>query len=253
MSGHSKWSTIRRKKEKMDARRGRVFTRLIKEITIAARNGGGEPETNPRLRTAIENAKMENMPNDNIERAIKRGTGELPGVNYEESHFEGYGPGGVAILIQVLTDNKNRTTADIRRILTKHKGSMGETGSVVWMFHQKGLVHIENDDIDEDKLLEVALEGGAEDILLQGNIYEITTEPSSLEPVRESLEKENFKVLKAELAEVPQSTVKVKDKKSAEKILGLMEELEEQEDVQNVYTNFDIPDEILNQIESEEE
>lgn len=248
MSGHSKWSTIRRKKEKVDARRGRIFTRLIKEITVAAREGGGDPDANPRLRTAIVAAKAENMPQGNIERAIKKGTGELPGTRYEETHFEGYGPKGVAILIEALTDNKNRTTADVRRILTKYGGSMGETGSVTWIFHQKGLVHIEKDDVDEDRLLEVSLDGGAEDVSLQGNIYEITTDPSKFESVKESLEKENFKILKAEVTKAPQSTVQIKDKKNAEKILGLMEALEEQEDVQNIYSNFDIPDEIIDQI-----
>lgn len=245
MSGHSKWSTIRRKKEKIDAKRGRIFTQLIKEITVAARGGGGDPNSNPRLRTAIAVAKAENMPHENIERAIKKGTGELPGTRYEETHFEGYGPGGVAILIETLTDNKNRTTAEIRHILAKYGGSMGETGSVTWIFHQKGLVHIEKDDVDEERLLEVSLDGGAEDVSLQGNIYEITTNPSKFESVKKLLEKENFKILKAEVTKAPQSTVPVKNKKIAEKILELMETLEEQVDVQNIYSNFDIPDEIL--------
>jgi len=248
MSGHSKWSTIKRKKEKTDAKRGRVFTRLIKEITVSARQGGGDIDSNPRLRTAITNAKMENMPQSNIERAMKKGTGELPGTTYEEAHFEGYGPNGVAIFIEALTDNKNRTTADIRRILTRFGGNMGESGSVTWIFHQKGLVHIKRDDINEDRLLEVSLEGGAEDVSLQGNIYEITTDPLSFESVKESLEKENFKVLKAEITKVPQSTVKINDKNSASKIINLMEALEEQEDVQNVYSNFDIPDKILEKL-----
>ncbi len=245
MSGHSKWSTIKRKKEKADARRGRVFTRLIKEITVAARNGGGDPESNARLRQAIVSAKTENMPSDNIERAIKKGTGELPGTHYEEAHFECYGPGGVAILIDVLTDNKNRTTADIRHIITKHGGSMGESGSVTWMFHQKGLIHIEKDDIDEDQLLEASLDGGAEDVSLQGDIYEITTDPSHFEKVKEQLEEKHYTILKSELAMAPQSTVKMEDKKRAEKIIGLMEALEEHDDVQNVYANFDIPDDIM--------
>ncbi len=245
MSGHSKWSTIRRKKEKIDAKRGRIFTQLIKEITVAARGGGGDQNSNPRLRTAITVAKTENMPHENIERAIKKGTGELPGTRYEETHFEGYGPGGVAILIETLTDNKNRTTAEIRHILAKYGGSMGETGSVTWIFHQKGLVHIEKDDVDEEKLLEVSLDGGAEDVSLQGNIYEITIDPSKFESVKKLLEKENFKILKAEVTKAPQSTVPVKNKKIAEKILELMETLEEQVDVQNIYSNFDIPDEIL--------
>lgn len=245
MSGHSKWSTIRRKKEKADAKRGRIFTKLIKEITVAARSGGGDPESNARLRQAIANAKQENMPADNIDRAVKKGTGELPGIHYEETHFECYGPGGVAILIDVLTDNKNRTTAEVRHILTKHGGSMGESGSVTWMFHQKGLIHIKKDDVDEDQLLETSLDGGAEDVSLQGDIYEITTDPSHFEKVKEMLEGKSYKILKAEVAKAPQSTVKMKDKKSAEKIIGLMEALEEHEDIQNVYANFDIPDEIL--------
>ena len=245
MSGHSKWSTIRRKKEKVDAKRGRIFTRLIKEITVAAREGGGDPESNPRLRTAIANAKADNMPQDNIERAIKKGTGELPGTRYEEAHFEAYGPGGVAVLIEVLTDNKNRTTAELRHILTKYGGSMGETGSVTWIFHQKGLIHVEKDDIDEDRLLEISLDGGAEDVSLQGDIYEIIIDPSSFESVKDLLKKEEFRIMKAEVTKAPQSTVKINERKKAEKILDLMEALEEQEDVQNIYSNFDIPDEIL--------
>ncbi|TET18521.1 MAG: YebC/PmpR family DNA-binding transcriptional regulator [Candidatus Cloacimonadota bacterium] len=248
MSGHSKWSTIRRKKEKIDAKRGRIFTRLIKEITIAAREGGGDADANPRLRAAIATAKAENMPNDNIERAVKKGTGELPGVSYEETHFECYGPDGVAILIEVLTDNKNRTTAEIRHILTKHGGSMGETGSVIWMFHQKGLIHVEKDDVDEDKLLEISLDGGAEDVSLQTDIYEITTEPSHFEEVKKLLEKAKYKILRAEMTKAPQSTIRVKDAKSADKIIGLMEDLEEHEDIQHVYANFDITDEILDSI-----
>lgn len=245
MSGHSKWSTIRRKKEKADAKRGRIFTKLIKEITVSARAGGGDPESNARLRQAITSAKTENMPHENIERAIKKGTGELPGTHYEETHFECYGPGGVAIFIDVLTDNKNRTTADVRHIITKHGGSMGESGSVTWMFHQKGLIHIEKDDIDEDQLLEISLDGGAEDVSLQGDIYEITTDPSHFEKVKALLEEKSYKILKAEIAKAAQSTVKMKDKKSAEKIIGLMEALEEHEDIQNVYANFDIPDDII--------
>lgn len=245
MSGHSKWSTIRRKKEKVDTKRGRIFTRLIKEITVAAREGGGDPESNPRLRTAIANAKADNMPQDNIERATKKGTGELPGTRYEEAHFEAYGPGGVAVLIEVLTDNKNRTTAELRHILTKYDGSMGETGSVTWIFHQKGLIHVEKDDIDEDRLLEISLDGGAEDVSLQGDIYEIIIDPSSFESVKDLLKKEEFRIMKAEVTKAPQSTVKINERKKAEKILGLMEALEEQEDVQNIYSNFDIPDEIL--------
>jgi YebC/PmpR family DNA-binding regulatory protein len=249
MSGHSKWSTIRRKKEKADAKRGRVFTKLIKEITVSARSGGGDPESNARLRQAIASAKQENMPADNIDRAIKKGTGELPGTHYEETHFECYGPGGVAILMDALTDNKNRTTAEIRHIITKHGGSMGESGSVTWMFHQKGLIHIEKDDIDEDQLLEASLDGGAEDVSLQGDIYEITTDPSHFEKVKALLEEKKYKILKAEIAKAAQSTVKMKDKKSAEKIIALMEALEEHEDIQNVYANFDIPDDIMAGIE----
>ncbi len=248
MSGHSKWSTIRRKKEKIDAKRGRIFTRLIKEITIAARENGGDADANPRLRAAIASAKAENMPNDNIERAVKKGTGELPGVSYEEAHFECYGPDGIAILIEVLTDNKNRTTAEIRHIVTKHGGSMGETGSVTWMFHQKGLIHVEKDDVDEDKLLEISLDGGAEDVSLQTDIYEITTEPSHFEEVKRLLEKEKYKIFKAEMTKAPQSTIRIKDAKSADKIIGLMEDLEEHEDIQHVYANFDIPDAILDSI-----
>jgi YebC/PmpR family DNA-binding regulatory protein len=248
MSGHSKWSTIKRKKEKQDAKRGRIFTKLIKEITVAARYGGGDAETNARLRQAIANAKSENMPHENIDRAIKKGTGELPGTHYEETHFECYGPGGVAILIDVLTDNKNRTTAEVRHILTRYGGSMGESGSVTWMFNQKGLIHIEKNDIDEDQLLEISLDGGAEDVSLQGDIYEISIDPSHFEQVKTLLEERDYKILKAEITKTAQSTVKMKDKKGAEKIIGMMEALEDLEDVQNVYANFDIPDEIMAQL-----
>jgi YebC/PmpR family DNA-binding regulatory protein len=245
MSGHSKWSTIRRKKEKADAKRGRIFTKLIKEITVAARSGGGDAESNARLRQAIANAKAENMPSENIDRAIKKGTGELPGTHYEETHFECYGPGGVAILIDVLTDNKNRTTAEVRHIITRYGGSMGESGSVTWMFHQRGLIHLEKNDIDEDQLLELSLDGGAEDVSLQGDIYEVTTDPPHFEKVKALLEDSSYKILKAEITMAPQSTVKMKDKRSAERIIGMMEALEEHEDIQNVYANFDIPDDII--------
>jgi len=247
MSGHSKWSTIKRKKGKADAQRGKIFSKLIKEITVAAREGGGDADTNPRLRQVVQTAKQANMPADNIDRAIKKGTGELPGVTYEEVNYEGYGPGGIALLVEVATDNKNRTVADIRHILTRRNGHLGETGSVAWMFEQKGFIVVGKNVCEEDQLLDVVLEAGAEDMKLEEDAYEITTAPADFESVREALEKKNIPYTEAELTKIPKSTIKL-DGKNAEQALTLMEELEDQEDVQHVYTNFDIDEEIMNQM-----
>lgn len=239
MSGHSKWSTIKRKKEKADAERGKVFTKLIREITTAARQGGGDEDANPRLRTAIAAAKTANMPLSNIEKAVKKGTGELPGVVYEEKSYEGYGPGGVAILIDALTDNTNRTTSEVRHLLTKYGGNLGESGCVAWMFEKKGLIAVKRDACDEDKLLEIALEAGAADMSVEDDVYEILTLPDHFADVKEALDAEPIPLVSAELTMIPKNTVKAEGPQAG-KILKLMEALEESDDVQQVYANFDI-------------
>lgn len=244
MSGHSRWSQIRRKKEKTDTARGRLFTKLIKEITVAARQGGGDENSNARLRTAIQIAKANNMPMVNIEKAIKKGTGELPGVVYEEVIYEGYGPKGIALLIEIVTDNKNRTVSDIRHILSRNNGSLGSVGSVSWMFDKKGIIVIEDSSISEDKLMEVVIEKGVEDIINDNGIFEIITPPEELENVKEALKEANIKFTSANLTVVPKSFTRVEGK-NAEQVLKLMESLEAHEDVQNVYSNFDIDDEII--------
>lgn len=242
MSGHSKWSTIKRKKGALDAKRGKIFTKLIKEITIAARLGGGDPDGNPRLRTAIQTAKGANMPQENITRAIAKGTGDLEGVNYEECAYEGYGPNGVAILISVLTDNRNRTGAEIRHILTKNNGTMAEPNAVAWNFEKKGLFLVLQESVDEETLMELALEAGAEDFESTDDLFEIHTSPDAFETVREALEQSGIPTESAELAMLPKSTVKLEGKQ-AEQMLRLMEALEDNDDVQNVYANFDISEE----------
>lgn len=239
MSGHSKWSSIKHKKARTDDKRGKVFTKLIKEITTAARLGGGDESSNPRLRQAISSSKTVNMPVSNIERAIKKGTGELPGVTYEESTYEGYGPGGVALLIEVLTDNKNRSVSDIRHILTKFNGNMAELGAVSWMFENKGLIIVEEYDGNEDSLMEIALEAGAEDFSYDDGTYEIIVDQKDLESVRNELDNSGVKYTSAEITKIPKSTVKVEGK-DAETVLKLMEAMEDLEDVQIVYSNFDI-------------
>ncbi len=244
MSGHSKWSQIKRKKEKTDQKRGRIFTHLIREITIAAREGGGDPEKNARLRAAITNARAANMPQSNIEKAIKKGTGELPGVNYEEVIYEGYGPNGVAILIEATTDNKNRTTSAVRHIFTRRGGNLGSSGCVSWMFHSKGLVQIPKDNVDEDTVMEIALNSGAEDVQDQEDVYEIITAPESVENVKTAFEEKGVKVLSIETTKVPQTNVHIEGN-AALKLLKLLEELENLEDVKNVYSNFDIPDSLI--------
>ena len=249
MSGHSKWATIKRKKGALDAKRGKVFTKWIKEITVAARNGGGDPAGNPRLRTAILGAKGVNMPADNIERAIKKGTGELAGVNYEEVAYEGYGPGGIAILIESLTDNRNRTTGEIRHILTKSGGRMADAGAVHWMFHAKGVLSVPRAAVDEETLLAIVLDAGAEDVETDDpESYEITTPPQQFEAVKAALAAKGMTTLSAELAKVPQSFISLSDK-DAEQALKLMEALEDHDDVQRVSSNLDITAEILAKIQ----
>ena len=244
MSGHSKWAGIKHKKAKVDAQRGRIFTKVIREITVAARVGGGDPAGNPRLRLAVDKAKSVNMPQDNIQRAIQKGTGELPGVSYEEYVYEGYGPGGVAVLLEVLTDNKNRTAAEIRKIFAKNGASLGEAGCVAWMFEKKGLIQVEAARTDEDQLFGVALEAGAEDVRRSEDLFEVITAPKALERVKECLAKERIEIATGEVTMIPQSTVKLGGRQ-AQQMLQLMEELEDHDDVQNVYASFDIPEEIM--------
>ncbi len=241
MSGHSKWSTIKHKKGKEDAKRGKAFSRLIKEITVAARIGG-DPEGNPRLRTAIATAKAENMPKANIENAIKRGTGEIEGVAYEEINYEGYGPNGVAVLVEVLTDNKKRSAAEVRHIFSKKGGNLGETGCVFWMFERKGLFTFDKGKVNEDELMEVALEAGAEDIadIEEEGIFEVYTSSAKFNEVREIFDEKKMPYTLAEISMIPKSRVELEGK-DAQKMLSLMEALEESEDVQSVYANFDIP------------
>ena len=248
MSGHSKWSTIKRKKGALDAKRGKIFTRLIKEITVAARMGGGDPEGNPRLRSAVASAKSENMPKDNIERAIKKGTGELEGAVYEEISYEGYGPGGVAILVDCMTDNKNRTVADIRHYFSKSGGNLGESGCVSWMFEKKGSIMIDKDTIGEEELMDKALEAGAEDVVEEDNVYQVVTAPDDFGTVREILETEGVKFIEASVSMIPQNVVEIIEAKPARQILKLLENLEDHDDVQDVFANFDIPDEIMEEV-----
>ena len=248
MSGHSKWSTIKRKKGAIDAKRGKIFTRLIKEIIVAARMGGGDPIGNPRLRAAIASAKTENMPKDNIERAIKKGTGELEGVLYEEITYEGYAPGGVAVLVDCMTDNKNRTVADIRHYFSKNGGNLGESGCVSWMFDKKGTILVDKETIDEEELMDKVLEAGAQDVVEEDNVFQVETSPDDFESVREALEADGVKFIEASVAMVPQNTVEITDEKTARQILKLLESLEDHDDVQNVYANFDIPDDIMESV-----
>jgi YebC/PmpR family DNA-binding regulatory protein len=244
VAGHSKWKQIKHKKAAQDAKRGAAFTKLIKEITVAARQGGGDPDANARLRTAIENAKAANMPADNIERAIKKGTGELEGVIYEEATYEGYGPGGAAILIHVTSDNLNRTVASIRHLFSKNGGNLGAPGSVAWMFDKKGQLYLEAPRYPEDTLLEAALDAGAEDFATEAEQHVVTTDASQLHIVRDALERDGFAVTEAEIAMIPQSTVTVEGK-DAEQLLRLADALEEHDDVSKVFSNFDIDQETL--------
>ncbi len=238
MSGHSKWSTIKHKKGAADAKRGRLFTKLIREITMAAKQGGGAPESNPRLRKAIDDAKAVNMPADNIKRAVQRGTGELPGVSYEEITFEGYGPGGTAILVETLTDNKNRTLPEIRTIFSKHGGNLGEAGSVRFLFQKRGYIAIEKDKASEDAVMEAAIEAGADDVATTDQYHEIQTSPESFEEVKKQLEAKKLPLAVAEISMIPATEVML-DARKADQMVKLMEAIEDHDDVQNVWANFD--------------
>jgi len=249
MSGHSKWATIKHKKGALDAKRGKIFTRVIKEITMAAKSGGGDPEGNPRLRTAIALAKAENMPQDNIKRAIQRGTGELEGVNYEEITFEGYGPGGVALLVEVTTDNRNRTVSEIRHSFGKNGGNMGEAGSVAWMFHKKGQIVVPKAAAKEDDLMNIVLESGGDDLNDDGDNWEILTAPNVFEAVVEAVKKANIEVVHSAIGMVPQNYIKLEGS-AASQMIRLLEAIEDQDDVQNVYSNFDVDQKQLEEVAS---
>ncbi|MEJ2718181.1 MAG: YebC/PmpR family DNA-binding transcriptional regulator [Deltaproteobacteria bacterium] len=242
MSGHNKWSTIKHKKGAADAKRGKLFSKLIKEVSIAARIGGGDIDGNPRLRTAVSTARAANMPKENIERAIKRGTGEIEGVTYEDVVYEGYGPGGVAVMVEVLTDNKNRTVAEVRHIFDKFNGNLGESGCVAWMFDKKGMVVVSGEGLHEDDVVELALEAGAEDVNSEGETYEITTGPAEFEVVRIAVEEKGWSIELAEITMIPKDTVKLEGKK-AEQMLKMMDALDDNEDMQKVFANFDISEE----------
>lgn len=242
MSGHSKWSTIKRKKGVIDAKRGKIFTKIIREITVAAKIGGGDPDGNPRLRMAMQNAKGANMPQDNVTRAISKGTGDMEGVVYEEFSYEAYGPGGVAILIPVLTDNRNRTGPEIRHILSRHNGTLAEPNAVAWNFEKKGFFLILGDSVDEETLMDIVLEAGADDLESADGNFEVRSSPDTFEDVRVALEKNNIKADSAEITMLPKTTVNLEGK-PAEQMLRLIEALEDNDDVQNVYANFDISEE----------
>jgi YebC/PmpR family DNA-binding regulatory protein len=244
MSGHSKWATIKRKKGATDAARGKLFSKSIKEITIAARHGGGDPNGNPRLRTAIAAAKAINMPSANVERAIKRGTGEIEGAHYEETQYEGYGPGGVGVLVEIATDNKNRTAGEIRQIFTKHGGALGEAGSVAYLFKPRGVILVDKGAVAEEALMEIVLEAGADDVSSEGDSFEVLTPPAALEAVKAALTKKGVATLSAELTRVASQLVPV-SAKDAGQLLRLVDTLEEHDDVQKVFANFNVPDEIL--------
>ena len=247
MSGHSKWASIKHKKAAVDAKRGKVFSKLAKEIIAAAREGGSNPDMNPRLRTAIDSAKAVNMPAANIEKAVKRGSGELEGMSYEEITYEAYGPGGAAILIQILTDNKNRTASEMRSLLSKKGGSIAGSGAVAWIFSKKGLISVDREKADEEELFMLATEGGAEDFRSEGDVFEIVCSPEDLQNVKGQLQKNEIGWEFASITFVPKNTVKVEGKE-AHQLLALIEELEDHDDVQSVYSNFDIADEILAQL-----
>ncbi len=245
MSGHSKWSTIKRKKGAVDAKRGRIFGRLAKEVAVAARLGGGDPTGNPRLRAAIAAAKAENMPGDNITRAIRKGSGEGGGAALEEIFLEGYGPAGVALMVETLTDNKNRTVSDVRHLITKYGGSLGEPGCVAWMFDKKGVIVFDRGEVTEDQLLEAALECGAEDLQSDESQFEVLTDPNAFLEIKEALEARGFTPALAEVQMRPKTTVKIDAEKSAQQLVKLVELLEDHDDVSNVFANFDIPDQLL--------
>jgi len=250
MAGHSKWSTIRHKKGAADAKRGKIFTKLIKEIMVATRLGGADPNANARLRAAIAAAKAENMPKENIERAIKKGSGDMEGESYEEINYEGYGPGGVAILVDILTDNRNRAASEVRYIFSKNGGNMGEAGCVAWMFNKKGSIVFSKDAVEEEELMEVALEAGAEDVKESEDQFEVTTSLEDFAQVKNAFDHRGMKYELAEVTMVPHTTVPIEDEKTAQQLLKLMDSLEDADDVQHAYANFDIPDEILNALSS---
>lgn len=251
MSGHSKWSTIKHKKGAQDKKRGKVFTKIIREITVAAREGSGDPDTNPRLRLAVQKAKDANMPSDNIDRAIKKGTGELEGQSYESVSFEGYAPGGVAVIVEGLSDNKNRITSEVRSIFTKRGGSLAAPGAVSFQFDRKGLFMVERSSVAEEELLETALSCGAEDMTSDEEFYQVTCDPQQFDKVRSALESGGIKLVSSDLAMIPRSEIKVEDIDTARKVLSMVEDLEENDDVQNIYSNFDIPEEVLSKLEKE--
>lgn len=248
MSGHSKWSTIKHKKGAADAKRGKIFTKIIKEIMVAARMGGADPNGNPRLKTAVLAAKAENMPKENIDRAIKKGAGELDGVMYEEFNYEGYGPGGVAVLVEIMTDNRNRAASEVRHIFSRNGGNLGEAGCVAWMFSKKGSIVFNKEKASEDTVMEVALEAGADDVLDQEDQIEVITSLESFGPVKTAFDEKGMVYDLSEITMVPQTTVRIEEEKVAGQLLRLMDALEDSDDVQHVYANFDIPDEILNAV-----
>ena len=247
MAGHSKWANIKHRKAAQDAKKGKVFTKIAKELTVAAKIGGGDPEMNPRLRVALDKARAANMPKDNVERAIKKGTGDGNESNFEQVNYEGYGPGGVAILIQTLTDNRNRTVSEVRSTLTKRGGSMGEAGSVAWIFEQKGIIQVKKDAVDEDTLMMIAIDAGAEDISTDDDVYEIICEPKEYWAVKDALEENGIEMLHSEIIMKPQNTVPL-GKEDAEKLMKLIDFLEDLDDVQEVFANFDIDDDVMEEI-----
>jgi len=244
MSGHSKWANIKHRKAAVDAKRGKVFTKIIRELTVAAKHGGGDPEANPRLRSAVLAAKNQNMPNDTIDRAIKRGTGGMGGEEFHEISYEGYGPGGSAVLVKTLTDNRNRTVSDIRRIFTKYGGSLGESGCVSWMFHMKGRIAFEKSKVDEDAVFELALDAGADDVITEESELVVITPPEAFESVKSAIQGAGLGYETAEITMIPQNSIKIEGKE-AEHMIRLMEALEDSDDVQNVYSNFDVPEEVM--------
>lgn len=249
MSGHSKWHSIKHKKGAIDAKRGKLFTKLIREITVAAREGGGSSDSNARLRLAVQKGKESNMPADNIERAIKKGTGELGGVSYETVSFEGYAPGGVAVIVEGLTDNKNRTTSEVRSVFTKRGGNLAGPGSVAFQFERKGVFMVKREDANEDELMTLAIDAGADDFSSDEDFYEITCKVQDFDKIRSVLAAKKVKIESSELSMVPKNTIKIEEEDTAKKILTLVEELEDNDDIQNVYANFDIPDEVLKKVE----
>jgi YebC/PmpR family DNA-binding regulatory protein len=249
LSGHSKWANIKHRKAAQDAKRGNLFQKLVRAIIVAAREGGGDPAMNARLKTAIDRARAASVPMDNITRGIKRGTGEIEGASYEELTYEGYGSGGIAILIETLTDNKNRTTSELRTILSRNGGSMGEAGCVAWMFERKGVIEVKGEELEEEELMLEAIEAGADDIERSEEGFLVYCEPTNLSSVKESLEKAGYAIDKADTDMIPKTSVPVEDADKARKILKLMDLIEDQDDVQNVYANFDIPDEMINALE----